>query len=104
MKDIVDEARDYLAHNAAESGADVLIAELIRAVEGWKKTAEIERARREQAMEAHEKAIDRLAFVSSCFGPPDIKGPDGMVYTLKDDIKLQSFEAVRKFLHKHLQQ
>jgi hypothetical protein len=104
MKDIVEEARDYLAHNAAESGADVLIAELIRAVEGWKRTAEIEIARREQAMESLDKVIDRLTFVSSCFGPPDIKGADGMVYTLKDEIKLQHFEAVRKFLHKHLQQ
>ena len=28
MSDIVERARDYLAHNAAESGADVLIDEL----------------------------------------------------------------------------
>ena len=35
--DIVDLARDYLAHNAAESGADVLIKDL---------TDEVERLRR----------------------------------------------------------
>lgn len=103
-KTTIELAREYLHEEAADDGAAVLIAELIREVEGWKRSFETERARREQAMEALDKAIDRLAFVSSCFGPPDIKGPDGMVFTLKDEIKLQNFEAVRTFLHKHLQQ
>lgn len=33
MADIVAVARDYLAHNAAESGADVLIIELCEEIE-----------------------------------------------------------------------
>jgi hypothetical protein len=33
MTDIVARAKDYLAHNAAESGADVLIKELCDEVE-----------------------------------------------------------------------
>lgn len=33
MSQVVEQAREYLAHNAAESGADVLIRELIDEVE-----------------------------------------------------------------------
>lgn len=102
MSSVVDRAREYLANNAAESGADVLIADLIYEVEAWKKTADIEAARREQAMLSLDKVLAQLSFVSSCFGPPDVRGPDGKVWTLKDDIKLQSFEAVRRHLHKQL--
>jgi hypothetical protein len=103
-KTTLELAREYLQEGAADDGAAVLLAEMIRETENWKRAYEIEVARREQAQASLDTVVDRLAFVSSCFGPPDIKGPDGTVYTLKDEIKLQHFEAVRKFLHKHLNQ
>lgn len=102
MSEIVRQAREYLAQNAAESGADVLIAELCDEVERMKRWAEIAAARRDQAMESLDKVIRQLSFVSSCFGPPDVKGPDGQTYTLKDEVKLASFEAVRAHLHKQV--
>jgi hypothetical protein len=37
--DIVERARDYLSSNAAESGADVLIAELVAEVETLRDAA-----------------------------------------------------------------
>ena len=97
---IVEQAREYLAANAAESGADVLIAELCDEVGRMAQWAEIEAARRTQAMEALDKVLRQLTFVSSCFGPPDVKGPDGKMYTLKDEIKLEHFEAVRNHIHR----
>ena len=100
MSEIVKQAREYLAHNAAESGADVLIHELCDEVERIKRAFEIECARRDQAMQSLDKVIRQLCFVSSCFGPPDVKGPDGKTYTLKDELKLQHFEAVRNHIHR----
>jgi len=100
MSRTVERAREYLALNAAESGADVLIADLCAEVESYKRIAEIDRARCDQAMQSLDKVIRQLSFVSSCFGPPDIKGPDGQLYTLKDEAKLAAFEAVRNHLHK----
>jgi hypothetical protein len=97
---IVEQAREYLAANAAESGADVLISELCDEVERMARWAEVEVARRTQAMESLDKVIRQLSFVSSCFGPPDVKGPDGKMYTLKDELKLQHFEAVRNHIHR----
>lgn len=97
---IVEQAREYLAHNAAESGADVVIRELIDEVERMARWAEVEAARRDQAMASLDKVLAQLSFVSSCFGPPDVRGPDGKVYSLKDEVKLQHFEAVRAHLHR----
>lgn len=90
----------YIIANAADSGADVLIQELIDEVGRFQQYLEIETARRHQAMEALDKVLTKLTFLSSCFGPPDVKGPDGQMYTLKDDLKLQHFEAVRNHIHR----
>lgn len=99
MTDIVRRAREYLASNAAESGADVLIHELCDEVARMKRWAEVEAARRQALDDAFNKVISKLAFVTSIF-TPDLEGPDGKVHTLKDEIKLQHFEAMRKHLHK----
>ena len=98
--EIVERAREYLSANAAESGADVLIAELCDEVERMARWAETEAARRDQAMVSLDKVLRQLTFVSSCFGPPDVRGPDGKMYSLKDELKLQHFEAVRNHIHR----
>ncbi len=99
MSKIVEQAREYLANNAAESGSDVLIAELCDEVCRMKRWAEIEAARSDQAIAALDKVVAKLAFVSSVF-TPDVTMPDGKTHTLKDEIKLQLFEEMRRHLQK----
>lgn len=103
MNRVVEQAHSYLAESAAESGTDVLILELIREVENLEQWAEIERQRRDQAHQALDKVLSKLSFVCSIF-TPDVKSSDGTVHTLRDEVKLGHYEAMRSFLQRDVQE
>lgn len=79
--------------------AERVVKDLLKLLEDVDRISEIERARRTQAHEALDAVIRQYAFVTSCFNPK-LYGPNGEVHDLKDEIKLQHFNAVRDVLHR----